>query len=471
MSLPVISVAQMREWERATWATGQTERAVIARVGEAVARRALAMTKPGDSILLLAGKGHNGDDVRAMQPHLIDRRVQSIIVNNPVTALAEISSAFQERPKLVVDGLFGIGLNRPLDQSWVSLIEEVNRADLPILAVDVPSGLNAETGDPSPVAIRATVTMTVGAPKHGLLASAAGHYVGRLEVAHDVGLIPCPVRSALQWTLPEDFSAFPPRRPIAGHKGDFGHLAIVAGSVGYHGASVLAARGAQRARPGLITLFTQPETYEPVAAQLQAVMVAPWNPKTDFSNFTAVLFGPGLAAQNIPATVRESLRRIWKELECPVIVDASALDWLEETGKAIPFCRVITPHPGEGARLLSCSAADVQRDRMAALRALSKKSGDARVVLKGRHTLIGGADGEAFINGSGDSSLAQGGTGDLLAGFIGGWLAQPDVQRDPLLALRFAAWEHGVAAERLSARRANWIVEELATELGAEHSD
>lgn len=467
MSLPVISVAQMREWERATWATGQTERTVIERVGEAIASRAMAMTDRGHSILLLAGKGHNGDDVRAGQPHLADRRVQSIIVTDPVAALPEIASALRQRPKLIVDGLFGVGLNRPLDPSWVTLIDEVNRAAVRVLAVDVPSGLNADSGAPSPVAIRATATATVGAPKHGLLASGAAQYAGRIDVLHEVGLISCPVRSALQWTLPEDFSAFPPRRPVGGHKGDFGHLAIVAGSAGYHGASVLAARGAQRARPGLITLFTQPETYEPVAAQLQAVMVAPWSPAIDFLKFTAVLFGPGLAAANIPTNARERLRQIWKELECPVVVDASALDWLEGTASPIPFCRVITPHPGEAARLLSCTVAEVQKDRMAALRSLSRKFGNAWVVLKGRHTLIGGVEGEIFVNGSGDSGLAQGGTGDLLAGLIGGWLAQPGVHRDPLLALRYAVWEHGAAAERLTARRANWIVEELAAELGA----
>jgi NAD(P)H-hydrate epimerase len=467
MPLPVISVAQMREWERATWATGQTERAVIARVGEAVARRALTMTKPDDSILLLAGKGHNGDDVRAMQPHLADRRVRLIDVNDPITALPEVSHVLRSRPKLIVDGLFGIGLNRPLDAPWANLIEETNRAGLRVLAVDVPSGLDAETGHPLPVAIRAALTMTVGAPKHGFFAAEAVDYIGRLEVANAVGLVPCVVQSDWQWTLPEDFSDFPPPRSVASHKGSFGHLAIVAGSIGYHGASVLAARGGQRARPGLVTLFTQPETYVSVAAQLQAVMVETWSAHVDLSKFTAVLFGPGLAASHLSPDVRKMCQRIWRTIECPLIVDASALDWLEETPDAIPFCRVITPHPGEAARLLSSSTVEVQKDRPAALRALSKKFGDCWAVLKGHHTLIGRAEGEIFVNGTGDSGLAQGGTGDLLAGFITGWLAQPLVQRDPLLALRYAIWEHGAAADRLSVRRENWIVEELAEELGS----
>jgi NAD(P)H-hydrate epimerase len=249
--------------------------------------------------------------------------------------------------------------------------------------------------------------------------------------------------------------------------GIFGHAAIVAGSVVYHGASVLAARGALRARPGLITLFTQPETYAPVAAQLQSVMVQPWDADADLSKFNAVLFGPGLAATNLPPSVRQAFRRTWKTASCPVIVDASALDWLSPTLKPIPSCRVITPHPGEAARLLGNTTANVQKDRLAALRALSKKFGHCHVALKGHHTLIGRADGDVFVNSSGDSALAQGGTGDLLAGFIAGWLAQPMMQNDPLLALRYAVGEHGAAADRLSARRKNWIVEELAEELGA----
>jgi len=125
------------------------------------------------------------------------------------------------------------------------------RSRRPVLAVDVPSGLDADTGESYGAIIEAAVTLTVGAPKKGLLKPAAWPYVGRLEVATDVGLTRVPARSELEWVLPEDFRGFPPPRPVTGHKGDFGHLAIVAGSVGYHGAAVLAARAAQRARPRL----------------------------------------------------------------------------------------------------------------------------------------------------------------------------------------------------------------------------
>lgn len=150
----------------------------------------------------------------------------------------------------------------------------------------------------------------------------------------------------------------------------------------------------------------------------------------------------------------------------PVIADASALDWLPSSRQRINCCRVITPHPGEAARILNCSSAEVQRDRLRALRELSDRGGDCWVVLKGQNTLIGRASGPVFVNSSGNPGLAQGGSGDLLAGFIAGLLAQPLLQSDPLLALRYAAWEHGAAADRLEAKRRNWVIEDLVAELG-----
>ena len=160
-------------------------------------------------------------------------------------------SLLKRRPALIIDGLFGIGLNRPLDGPWTWLIDFVNAAGVPILAVDVPSGLDADTGVAPGVAIQASLTLTLGAPKRGLLEASAVVFVGRLEVATEIGLVAGSHASETNWTLPQDFIGYPPRRPVASHKGTFGHLAIVAGSSGYHGAAVLAARGAQRAQPGL----------------------------------------------------------------------------------------------------------------------------------------------------------------------------------------------------------------------------
>lgn len=468
MPIPVISVAQMRAWERATWAAGQTEAEVIRRVGQRVARRARKLTRAGDAILFLVGKGHNGDDARAAAKQLENRRAVTLEIFLPDTDLLPLEMALREKPALVVDGLFGIGLNRPLSEAWRKIIAAINESKIPVLAVDVPSGLNAETGETFGAAIHARVTLTVGAPKSGMLAPAAWPFVGRLEVADDVGLVPCPQPAELNWTQPDDFEFFPPARPVTGNKGTFGHAAILAGSFGFHGAAVLAARGAQRAQPGLVTVLTQEDVFAPVAAQLQAAMANVWRGEKSLpEKTTAALIGPGLAAPEIPEELKNFAQKLWCEAAFPVVVDASALDWLEPQAAAAPAARVLTPHPGEAARLLGVTATAVQADRVTALRQLSQKFGGAWVILKGHQTLLGRAGGDIFVNGSGNPHLAQGGSGDLLAGFIAGLLAQPALQVDVEKTLCYAVWQHGAAADRLSRTRNNWTVEDLAAEIGS----
>ncbi len=463
----------MREWEKATWAAGQSEAEVIRRVGRAVAEHALRLTHDGDSILILAGKGHNGDDARGAREHLSGREVAILNATEPRAALAEFTQKVRDRenlrpPQLIIDGLFGIGLDRPLDDPWRQFIAAVNETRIPILAVDVPSGLDGNTGQPQGAALKAAVTLTVGAPKKGLLEPAAWPYVGRLEVATEVGLAPQPIESELQWTLPEDFAGFPPPRSVAGNKGDFGHLAIIAGSLGYHGAAVLASRSAQRARPGLITLFVPESVYTPIASQLQAVMVQPWKTDIDLAGrFSAVLIGPGLAAPELPDAIKSRTQQLWKDLAIPVIVDASALDWLPSDSPPESAVRVITPHPGEAARLLKTTAARVQADRLRALRELSERCGGAWVVLKGHQTLVGRSADRVFVNSSGNPGLAQGGSGDVLGGYLAGLLAQPAHASNPLQAIRFAVWQHGAAADGLQSSRPNWVVENLVRALGA----
>jgi NAD(P)H-hydrate epimerase len=467
MSVPVINIAAMREWENAAWAAGQNETEVIRRVGKRVARRARKLTREDDSILILAGKGHNGDDARAAREFLDGRKVKLLELLLPDTDLLKLEILLGEKPALVIDGIFGIGLNRPLSAAWQKIIAAVNAAKIPVLAVDVPSGLNADTGEYFGACIEASLTLTIGAPKTGLLAPAAWPLAGRLEVADDVGLIPCPLAGEMLWTLPEDFQNFPPPRMVAGHKGLFGHAVMVAGSLGFHGAAVLAARGAQRAQPGLITLFTQENVYHVVASQLQSAMVDAWRPETKFPETTsAVLVGPGLAARDLPSKMRLALHHWWRDLEVPVIVDASALDFLAAGPFGKKFIRVLTPHPGEAARLLGWTAQKVQADRVSALREISKKFGNCWVVLKGHQTLIGRGEGEIFVNSSGNPHLAQGGSGDLLAGYLAGLLAQPALQTDVAKTLRYAVWQHGAAADQLQTARANWTVEDLAVELG-----
>jgi len=468
MPLPVLTVEQMRAWEMATWAAGTTEAEVIARVGKEVAACALRLTNSGDRILVLAGKGHNGDDARAVRKHLVDRTVDLVEVTTPAKDLSALEKRLAEKTVLLIDGLFGIGLNRRLSSEWVRLIETINGAGVRVLSVDAPSGLNAETGLPEGAAVRASITMTVGAPKQGLLAETAWECVGRLEVTGDVGLVlPCPSHSDLVWVSAEDFRDFPPARKAASHKGSYGHVAIIAGSTGFHGAGVLAARGAQRAQPGLVTLHVTPGSYAAAGGQLQAVMVKPGMNSADFpGTFDAVVIGPGLAGPDVRASMKAIAYRLWQEAACPVVMDASALAWLEPGATPANAIRVMTPHPGEAARLLGWSVAEVQGDRVKALRTLSGKFRHCWVVLKGHQTLVGRSEGEISVNSSGNPYLAQGGSGDVLAGYIGGLIAQPDLQQDPGKTIRYAVWQHGAAADRLQERRKGWVVEELIEELG-----
>jgi ADP-dependent NAD(P)H-hydrate dehydratase / NAD(P)H-hydrate epimerase len=467
MSIPVISIAQMREWEKASWAAGKSEADVIRQAGKILAGEILRRTKPNDTILILAGKGHNGDDARGAREHLAERHIQTLDVTNAEADLPKLDSALAARPAWIIDGLFGIGINRPLDAAWVKFIERLNAAKLPVLAVDVPSGLNADSGEAQGAAIEAAVTLTIGAPKIGLVQHHATRYVGQLIVAENTGLIDCPERSDLNWTVPGDFYNFPSRRPIAGHKGTFGHLAILAGSLGYHGAAVLASRGAQRAQPGLITLYTQSNAYVPIASQLQAVMVHQWWPKTELpGKASAVLVGPGLASPDLPEQLKGSVQKLWREASVPVIADASALDWLPHGSIPKNAIRVITPHPGEASRLIKKSSAEVQSDRPGALRDISRQLGNAWVVLKGHQTLVGRNDGPVFVNYSGNPFLGQGGSGDTLSGYLAGLLAQPALQEDPALTIRYAVWQHGASADLLTGIRPNWIVEDLIDTLG-----
>jgi NAD(P)H-hydrate epimerase len=331
--------------------------------------------------------------------------------------------------------------------------------------------LNGATGKPEGAAIRATTTLTVGAVKRGMLAQSAWDFVGRLEVAPEIGLVPCPVEARtaeLQWSVEDDFvEGFQRRkRAVSSNKGTYGHLAILSGSLGYHGAAVLAARGAQGAHPGLITVITHADSYLPVASQLQSAMVHPWPPQVKIEEFSsALMVGPGLAAKSLPDEIKTIVRKFWRELRQPMIVDASALHWLEAGPLSNDLVRVVTPHPGEAGRMLGSTAHEVQADRVGAVREISKKFGGCWVVLKGHQTLVGRAVGPIFVNSTGNPFMAQGGSGDVLAGFLGGLLAQPELQKNVELTVRFGVWAHGAAADRLSARQGRWTVEELAGEV------
>jgi len=454
----------MREWEQATWTTGVSEESVMRRAGQAVARSALRLTGAGDEVLVLAGRGHNGDDARFASGHLAGRQVRVLNVTDPAAVIAEVRGY---EGALIVDGLFGIGLSRPLEGGWLQLVQTLNQSRVPILAVDVPSGLDADTGEPLGDAVHASATVTFGAMKRGLLRHRAAPFTGRLEVAMEIGLVPCPFHTGLNWTLPEDFAHFPPPRPVEGHKGTFGHLVIIAGSQGYHGAAVLAARGALRAMPGLVSVFTTERAYPAVAAQLAQAMVHPWTKDTPLpKSCSAILIGQGLAGGDLPKPLVQEAICLWQESTLPVIADASALRWLPRVSARSGALRVVTPHPGEAAAMLGSGTADVQAGREETVVGISRAWGGCWVVLKGRQTLVGREGGDLFVNSSGNPQLGQGGSGDVLAGYLGGLLAQPLLRDDAGLAIRHAVWEHGHAADVLSAQQRVWGMRELLGLLG-----
>jgi NAD(P)H-hydrate epimerase len=197
-------------------------------------------------------------------------------------------------------------------------------------------------------------------------------------------------------------------------------------------------------------------------------MVSPWKRKADLSHYSAILIGPGLAAADLPDEIKKLTGELWLNSEVPIIVDASALAWLPPGRVGEKALRLITPHPGEAARLLETTSKEVQADRVKSLRRLSERYGNTWVVLKGHQTLVGRSSEDAFVNSSGNPHLAQGGSGDLLSGYLVGLLAQPALQEDPLKTIRYAVWQHGAAADRLQNSNRNWVIEELVEELGRE---
>jgi len=458
MSIPVLSSEAMRAWEARSWAAGRDSCKVIARVGALLASKLMARTQPGERVLLLAGKGHNGDDVRAMIPWLVDRRVEVFSPQGNQDDLLKLEARLQTFPDWVVDGLFGLGLNRPPEGVWAEIIEAVNQSALPVIAVDMPSGWRPPgPGITHSCVIHASETWTVGACKQGMLAPGQAAYLGRLSVIGHIGLLPLSgTESDLHFVSAEDFDRFPPPRLANAHKGSQGWCALLAGSLGYHGAAVLATRGATCAQPGLVTLLAHESIYRVVAASLEAAMVQPWQQVPELpGKLSCLVVGPGLAASELGDAWYAKVGQWWRDLPVPMIVDASALDYLPK-GRVVDHPRVITPHPGEAARLLDCRIQDIEADRPKALRELSALFGGTMVVLKGCHSLVGSSEGIITLNSSGNPYLAQGGAGDVLAGYLGGLLAQPAMQQDVLKTIRYGVWKHGLAAEALQEKYKGW---------------
>jgi NAD(P)H-hydrate epimerase len=360
---------------------------------------------------------------------------------------------------LVVDAILGTGVRGPARDILADAIDAVNRSGRPVVAVDIPSGLGADRAEASGPAVRATLTVTFAASKRSLILFPAASHAGRVRVV-DIG-IPRTVLAGGTIGVgvletADVQGAFPVRDPAA-HKGSFGHVLVVAGSVGKTGAAALTALGAQRIGAGLVTLAAPASLNDILEVKLTEVMTAPV-PETEARTMdlaalepllrlaegkNAVAIGPGLGTH--PAT-QALVRELVARLRIPVVLDADGLNALAGAAECLRAAAgplVLTPHPGECARLLGVSTAALLAERIPAVQ---KTAAEWRLslVLKMARTLIGDPAGGVAIVPTGNPGMASGGTGDVLTGVIAGLIAQGAA---PPLAARAGAYVHGLAGD------------------------
>ena len=455
--------------------------AIVAAIGDAYPdwRRAAVVCGPGNnggdglavarllaqrgvrvSLFTLADPGRYGGDPAA---NLARARAAGL---SPVSLAApggfgKLARALEEADG-VVDALFGTGLARPLTGPARRAVRAMAGAARPVVAADVPSGLASDSSVPAGESVRANLTVALGAPKPCHLLPPASGRCGRVLVA-DIGIPRAELeRRARRFWLAEesDIRTLLPPRVLDTHKGDFGRLAIVAGSRGKAGAAALAARGALRGGAGLVTVFCASSIESAIVGALPEAMTFALPEREGalaeegaplllrrLEEFDAAVFGPGLGTA--PGTVA-LLERVLARAPIPAVVDADGLNAF--AGRPAFFGRggaprVLTPHPGEAGRLLGRSARDIQKDRLGAARLLARRA-RAVALLKGAHTLIAAPAGEVAANPTGTPLLATAGSGDVLSGLIGALLAGGLTPREAAVA---GAWLHGAAAERLAA--------------------
>ncbi len=377
---------------------------------------------------------------------------------------------------LIVDAIFGTGLKRPVSGFLARVVEILNSSDVFILAVDMPSGLSADTGHPLGLAVKADLTATMALPKVGQVIYPGRQYVGELCVV-DISMPPQVIaeKGPKRLWLTEDWALkhIGPREPDT-HKGTYGHLLIIAGSPGKTGAAILAAKGALRAGAGLVTLASTRSTNLVFENSLIEAMTTPIGEETAegclsleafeaLSNIAegkrAAVVGPGVG---LTASTMSLVQRLVAELPLPMVVDADALTALSGQFyhlRRAQYPRVLTPHPGELARLLQSPKETIQKDRLLAARTAARETNTV-VVLKGAATVIASPDGREAVNSTGNPGMASGGMGDVLAGIIGAFLAQG---RDPFEAACLGVYIHGAAGDLLAAEKGPWGF--LASEL------
>jgi NAD(P)H-hydrate epimerase len=436
---------------------------LMRRAGQAALDCLLECFPQAQNILVLCGAGNNAGDgyvlARLASARGLQISVVSLVEVKQLKGIAlqacehwlEVGSVQSRRDlnlddaDVVVDALLGTGLKRDLAADWCELIEALNASAVPVLAIDLPSGLLADTGAIAGCAVRADITMSFIALKQGQFTGQGPEYCGELffdDLALPESLYAEVEHSAL--LLDEAFSGWPVREQSA-HKGDFGHVLVVGGNHGMAGAALLAARAALRSGAGKVSVVTRSEHVAAIVSASPEIMVhASDNGDIDeglLAAVTHIAIGPGLGQD---AWAQRLLLQILRAGR-PLIMDADALTLMQHKQLEFPERCVITPHPGEAARLLSLSTAEIQNQRFDAIHQLQAKTG-ALVVLKGSGTLIADAE-ECYVCPYGNPAMASAGMGDVLSGMLAALLAQG---LTPMAAARTAVCQHALAADRLA---------------------
>ncbi|MGB7193936.1 MAG: NAD(P)H-hydrate dehydratase [Collimonas pratensis] len=449
---------------------------LMQRAGQAAAQAALRLLPcPPHSaaVLVLAGPGNNGGDALEAAAGLAKAGCEVLaLLKTPPSQLppdaaqalaraqrqgvhlmppeqfADIDSA---QWTLVIDGLFGIGLSRPLDGDWRSLVQAVNAMPCPVLALDVPSGLDADTGTvvggAGGIAVTASHTITFIADKAGLYTGDGPDYAGSVELA-TLAIADQYLPAPNMWlNHPGLFSDYLRPRKRNSHKGSFGDVAVIGGAAGMAGAPILAARAAARCGAGRV--FVGYAENPPAYDQAQPELMCRHAADLDFSSAVLVVgTGMGMANSALALLTRALDALSW------LVLDADALNLLARQPQLqVQLAQrqhavLMTPHPLEAARLLGLSTSEIQADRVTAARKLASRF-NAVVVLKGAGSIIARADGAVVVNPTGNPALATAGSGDVLSGICGALLAQGSPQWEAALA---AVWLHGRAADQLVAQ-------------------
>ena len=498
--LPVLTSSQMREADRRTIEEiGLPGAVLMENAGVAVARAIQERAPQARRIAVLCGRGNNGGDgfviarqLIALQPLTVllgarkdvsgDARLHLGVLERSGGVIVEVVDdkgwqavrARVAQSDVVVDAMLGTGLHQAPTGIVAAVIDDLRllRDDrrFLVVAVDIPSGLSADSGEASWPSVEADLTVTFATAKYGHVLPPACDRVGDLRVA-DIG-IPVAVLADAGAQLfllePQDAAAAFAFRQPADHKGSFGHVLVIGGAAGKTGAAILAATGALRTGAGLVTVATSREAAATVAQGRPELMteILPtgvdgrWAPAAVeralalAATRDALVLGPGLGND---AATRELVREILQSVTIPVVVDADGLNALAgssaaRSAPAQDLLRrsaptVVTPHPGEMARLVGAATAEVQRRRLETARAFAMETGTV-VVLKGHRSLVARPDGHAAVNPTGNPGMATGGTGDVLSGVVGALLARGI---PPWIAATAAVYVHGAAGDLAAA--------------------